>query len=193
MISIICLIIIVVLICMIVYTSISSFSNSNSKPITAVAVFDNSASPGLSGVVHLTEISPELTRISGYISGLSPGEHGFHIHKDGDLTEGCKSMCSHYNPFKLDHGGPDSSIRHVGDLGNIVANQSGTAQFVILDKMIKLRPPHSVIGRSFVIHKNRDDLGLGTGAARDESLKTGNAGARLGCAIIGISSKESLN
>lgn len=183
MISIICLITIIVLICLIVYTSISSFSNPT--PITAVAVFDNSASPGLSGVVHLVEISNKLTKISGYISGLSPGEHGFHIHKNGDLTEGCKSACEHYNPFKLNHGGPNSTTRHVGDLGNITADENGIARFIMLDSIIKLRQPHSVIGRSFVVHKNKDDLGIGTG----ESLTTGNSGARLGCAVIGIASK----
>tara|TARA_B110000908_G_C10267723_1_gene466212 strand:+ start:5210 stop:5713 length:504 start_codon:yes stop_codon:yes gene_type:complete len=166
-----------------VYISISSFIKYSL--ISAVAVFDNSASPGLGGVVHLVEISNKLTKIYGYISGLSPGKHGFHIHKNGDLSEGCKTMCEHYNPFNLNHGGPNSTIRHVGDLGNVVADANGIARFVILDKSIKLRQPHSVIGRSFVIHKDKDDLGLGTG----NSLITGNSGSRLGCAIIGIASE----
>jgi Cu-Zn family superoxide dismutase len=187
MISLICFIVIVMLICVIFCISTSNFNNPN--PITAVAVFDNAASPGISGVVHLTELSPKLTKIWGHISGLSPGEHGFHIHSKGDLTDGCKSACSHYNPFGKTHGGPNSSVRHVGDLGNIIADQTGIAHFEMIDKQIKLRQPYSVIGRSFVVHKDRDDLGLGIGTATDESLKTGNAGARVGCAVIGLSSE----
>ena len=55
------------------------------------------------------------------IKGLKDGEHGFHIHEYGDLSEGCTSACSHFNPDKCDHGGLNSKIRHAGDLGNIVS------------------------------------------------------------------------
>jgi Cu-Zn family superoxide dismutase len=53
------------------------------------------------------------------------------------------------------------------------------------DNMIKLRGyERNIIGRSVVIHENTDDLGMG---GNEDSLKTGNAGARIACAVIGYS------
>ena len=73
-------------------------------------------------------------------------------------------------------------VRHVGDLGNIVADQSGSAKVDIIDSQVTLVGPNSVIGRGLVVHAAADDLGLGGDA---DSLKTGNAGGRLGCGVIG--------
>ena len=62
--------------------------------------------------------------------------------------------------------------------------------------MLTLYGDQSIIGRTVVIHEGADDLGLGgldsNGNVIDqkvhqESLKTGNAGGRMACAIIGLS------
>jgi superoxide dismutase, Cu-Zn family len=45
-----------------------------------------------------------------------------HVHASGDLSQGCQSASSHFNPFNLIHGAPGDMFRHAGDLGNIRAN-----------------------------------------------------------------------
>lgn len=73
----------------------------------------------------------------------------------------------------------------MGDLGNIiVANQRAVID--ITDEVIQLTGPHSIIGRALVIHQAEDDLGKG---GNEESLKTGNAGKRWACGIIGLTSE----
>ena len=125
------------------------------------------------------------TLIKGTITGLQPGEHGFHIHEFGDMSKGCESMGGHYNPDGVDHGHLGDG--HVGDLGNITADESGTAKFSIRADRVGLIGDRSVVGRGVVVHADPDDLGKG---GDEESLKTGNAGDRLACGVITLRSTE---
>lgn len=139
------------------------------------------------------------------MKGLAPGNHGFHIHQFGDYTGGCISAGGHFNPFGKQHGGPTDTNRHAGDLGNIVANDSGVAIVDITDGQIPITGENSIIGRSVVVsiiyvvvtsvlcsilclqvHAGEDDLGKG---GFDDSLTTGHAGGRLACGVIGFGKK----
>ena len=154
------------------------------KPIEAVAVITNS-SKNVQGYVLFTEdLKNKGTIIKINLKNVPPGKHGFHIHTTGDLREGCKSLCSHYNPHNKTHGDIKSKNRHVGDLGNIKPNKNGIIKKTLKDKLIKLKGKYSIIGRSIIIHDKEDDLGLGD---NKESLKTGNAGKRIACGVIGYS------
>jgi Cu-Zn family superoxide dismutase len=145
----------------------------------AIAVFTND----ITGYVKFTE-DGDRVRIDVNVTGLKPNSlHGFHVHEAGDLTDKCTSMCAHFNPFNQTHGGPDSKHRHVGDLGNLQANKKGEAKYYYYDDVIKLRgTKRNIIGRGLIIHADEDDCGKG---GDDESLKTGNAGKRIACAVIG--------
>ena len=96
--------------------------------------------------------------------------------------EGCKTAGPHYNPFNKTHGGPESEVRHVGDLGNVVANAEGNATYSWDDHQVTLFGAYSVLGRSCVLHADEDDLGLG---GHPLSSTTGNAGGRVACGVIG--------
>ncbi|KAF7504820.1 hypothetical protein GJ744_001686 [Endocarpon pusillum] len=131
-----------------------------------------------------SESSP--TSISWDITGHDANaERGMHIHQFGDNTNGCTSAGPHFNPFGKTHGAPEDDERHVGDLGNFKTDGQGNAKGSVEDKHIKLIGEQSVLGRTIVIHAGTDDLGRGD---TEESKKTGNAGPRPACGVIGIAS-----
>jgi Cu-Zn family superoxide dismutase len=59
---------------------------------------------------------------------------------------GCISAGPHYNPHGKTHGAPEASVRHVGDLGNLTADNSGNASLSLDDAQLKLIGPLSIIG-----------------------------------------------
>nr|XP_042900865.1 superoxide dismutase [Cu-Zn] 2 isoform X2 [Parasteatoda tepidariorum] len=158
-------------------------SPPRSGPKKATCVVNNTEVQGVITLFQGSVTAP--VTVTGEISGLTAGQHGFHVHEYGDLSNGCRSAGGHYNPYGKNHGAPADEERHVGDLGNIVAGSDGKAQVNIADSQLKLCGPHSILGRAIVIHAGQDDLGRGGNA---ESLRTGNAGGRVGCCVIGSAS-----
>ncbi|CAN1319690.1 Superoxide dismutase [Cu-Zn] 2 [Linum perenne] len=138
---------------------------------TAKAVAIVAGNPNIRGFIQFIQQPNGATHVTGKITGLSPGFHGFHIHALGDTTNGCNSTGPHFNPLKKSHGSPLDHERHAGDLGNILANEEGMFG-------IPLGGPHSILGRAVVVHADPDDLGKG---GHELSKTTGNAGARVGC------------
>ncbi|KAI1793242.1 superoxide dismutase [Ganoderma leucocontextum] len=147
----------------------------------AVAVLNGET---VTGTVTFSQPFPTApVTVSGEVKNLkSSAKHGFHIHASGDLSNGCTSAGPHFNPFERIHGAPTDLNRHVGDLGNIEADSQGVASFSFEDHLISLNGPLSIVGRALVVHAGTDDLGRG---GDEESTKTGNAGARAACAVIG--------
>jgi Cu-Zn family superoxide dismutase len=146
------------------------------KVTKAIAVVHPLGDNKVSGKVIFTQMKDGV-EIAAQITGLSPGEHGFHVHEFGDCSM-ADGTCAggHFNPEGKPHGRPDAAERHVGDFGNIKAGEDGKATYKRVDKMITFSGPHSIIGRSVIIHDKPDDF----------SQPTGNAGGRIGCGVIGI-------
>ncbi|KAG5882063.1 hypothetical protein JTB14_007725 [Gonioctena quinquepunctata] len=100
----------------------------------------------------------------------------------GDLRQGCEKIGQHFNPYLLQHGAPFDPFRHVGDLGNVVAGEDGTAEVNYVDPLVSLSGgPRGVVGRTLVVTMDPDDLGRGGTA---DSLTNGQSGKPVACGVI---------
>ncbi len=148
-----------------------------SAPLKAVAVLRPTGGNKVSGTVTFTEVADGV-QVQAEITGLTPGNHGFHVHEFGDCSAAdATSAGAHFNPTSKPHAGPDATERHVGDMGNVEADASGKAKLEYVDHQISLTNDQaSVIGRSVVVHAKADDL---------KSQPAGDSGARIACGVIG--------
>jgi Cu-Zn family superoxide dismutase len=146
-------------------------------PRRAVAQLSPATNSGVRGLVTFTE-QGNSTRVTASLTGLTPGRHGFHIHEKGDCSApDASSAGGHFNPTGMNHGGPDSASRHVGDFGNIEADASGKARYSQTYSNLTFDGPTSIIGRAVIIHAQPDDL---------TTQPTGNAGGRVACGVINL-------
>jgi Cu-Zn family superoxide dismutase len=110
------------------------------------------------------------------IQGVTPGMHGFHIHEKGDCSApDATSAGGHYNPTGAPHAAPDAAMHHMGDFGNVTANASGRINEKIHLHGVALSGENSIIGKSIVLHADRDDL---------TTQPSGNSGKRIACGVV---------
>ena len=160
--------------------AVAAESHDHGDPVVlrAVAVLAPTEGNSVRGVVTFLRTDSGVYVVAD-VRGLTPGPHGFHVHELGDCSapDGT-SAGGHFNPSGHDHGAPDSEVRHVGDLGNIVTDDQGNARHEETDAHLQLDGPQSIIGRGLIVHAGEDDLA---------SQPTGAAGARVACGVVGIS------
>jgi superoxide dismutase, Cu-Zn family len=117
------------------------------------------------------------------IEGLSPGEHGWHLHEFGVCDPGgdepFSSAGGHWNPTAQPHGGPDDAEHHVGDFGNLVASEDGLAEIEITTADFTFEAGQTSIfdedGTAIVVHEGVDDL---------VTQPSGNSGPRYACGVV---------
>lgn len=147
------------------------------SPDKAIAVLHPTEGNKVGGTVTFTK-EADGVRVVANLNGLTPGEHGFHVHETGDCSSADGSSAGgHFNPEDQPHGAPDSEARHTGDFGNITADEAGNATYDRIDKNATLSGKDSVIGRAVIVHAKADDL---------KSQPSGDAGSREACGVIGV-------
>lgn len=152
-----------------------AMSAAQSPAVTKViAVLHPTAGNMAQGVVTFTQEQGGV-HVVAKLTGVPKGDHGFHIHEFGDCSAADgTSAGGHFNPTSMAHAAPTAEKRHMGDMGNVTADDQGNVALDYIDKHIVLA---SIIGRGMVLHANPDDM---------TTQPTGNAGARIACGVIGV-------
>jgi Cu-Zn family superoxide dismutase len=143
---------------------------------TASATLEGRSGSKVTGVVSFSARGDGLF-VEARISGLTPGEHGFHVHEVGDCSAAdAASAKGHFNPGSKSHGHHGGAERHAGDMPNLVADGAGNASIAAELKLLTLgSDANGIVGRSVVIHADPDDY---------KSQPAGNSGKRVACGVI---------
>ena len=118
-----------------------------------------------------------LIRILVPAGGLSPGWHGTHLHMVGDCSNTAKFQHAggHIQTGNTNHGLLYIHGLENGDLPNISVAGDGSAAAELFTSLITLSQLQDANGSALVIHANADD---------HVSQPIGNAGDRVGCAVV---------
>ena len=114
------------------------------------------------------------------IEELPPGVYAVHIRENGDCSSpDGKSAGGHWNPTHTAHGKWGEGEFHLGDIGNITVGEDGVGAIELTTDLWEMDTgsDRDVIGKSIIVHAGADDF---------TSQPSGNAGARIGCGVIGL-------
>ena len=143
----------------------------------ATAKLESRNGSQVAGSVKFVQVG-DMVRITGEVTGHTPGAKGWHIHDKGDCSDPkAMSAAGHFNPHGQKHGAPTAVMRHAGDLGNLEFNSQGgvTINVTVGGISVSKDKPDGIIGRALIIHMAPDDL---------KTDPTGNAGGRAACGVI---------
>jgi Cu-Zn family superoxide dismutase len=120
----------------------------------------------------------DAVMVHARISGLKANqEHGFHVHEKGDCSSGDgMSTGGHFNPLGKPHGHHGSGEKHAGDLPSLKADADGKVDVRFQVAGISIGSGATdIVGKGLIVHAQPDDY---------KTQPTGNAGARIACAVI---------
>jgi Cu-Zn family superoxide dismutase len=134
------------------------------------------------GTLKLEDTNVGL-RITPDLSGLPPGDHGFHIHANADCGPGEQSGTKvaglaaggHFDPMKTGkHLGPESTEGHKGDLPVLAVDANGRATQAVTAPHLTVA---EVQGHAIMVHAGGDNYS-------DTPAPLGGGGARIACAVV---------
>jgi Cu-Zn family superoxide dismutase len=152
---------------------------------TAEAVVNSISATGIGarlGTVNFSDTAGGLL-ITPKLSGLPPGEHGFHIHEKADCSPAMNqgkpaagfAAGGHFDPgHTKKHLGPLSAAGHRGDLPVLMVDSAGNASQSVTAPNLTVA---EIRGRSVMIHAGGDNYS-------DTPLPLGGGGARIACGVI---------
>lgn len=129
------------------------------------------------GMLQVTERDSGLM-ITGQLSGLAAGEHGFHIHQVGSCEPPFTSAGDHWNPSSREHGHLNPEGAHRGDMMNVTVGNDSTVTVTARTSGGMLKGGDGVLdadGAALVLHAGADDY---------RTDPDGAAGDRIACGVL---------
>lgn len=122
-------------------------------------------------VAHDTRYGLLLTP---FLSGLTPGIHGFHIHENPNCSDGGMAAGGHLDPNNSGkHLGPYNNNGHLGDLAVLIVDKEGNATLPVLAPRLKVA---DIRNHSLMIHAGGDNY--------SDNPMMGGGGTRFACGVI---------
>ena len=112
------------------------------------------------------------------VTNAPAGIHAVHLHQVGDCSaDDASSAGDHWNPASAPHGHLDHGQAHMGDIGNLIVDETGhgTLRMSTAAWSAGSGTNSDVVGRAIVVHAGEDDF---------QSQPAGNAGGRIACGVI---------
>jgi Cu-Zn family superoxide dismutase len=134
------------------------------------------------GAVTITD-APGGARITVQLTGLPPGQHGFHVHQNASCAPGpvngvvapAGGAGGHLDPAHTGmHMGPNG-MGHLGDLPYLTVAADGTdAETLVAPHLTDVA---ALNGHSLMIHAGGDNYA-------DQPKPLGGGGARIACGLV---------
>lgn len=115
--------------------------------------------------------------LGGDLTGITNGDHGFHIHAAGkcDAAGKFESAGPHFDSGGHKHGTENPEGPHSGDLMNVTADADGKASVDLIDPNATIKALNDANGAALVLHADPDDY---------RTDPSGNSGDRFACGVI---------
>lgn len=117
--------------------------------------------------------------LGGTLSGLPPGEHGFHVHQTGRCGPDFSAAGEHFAPAANAHGFDAEGGPHAGDLRNLDVGDDGSVTVDQTNDRVSLATGDAALldadGAALIIHTGPDDY---------ETQPSGGSGDPIACGVI---------
>lgn len=132
------------------------------------------------GTVKFTPVGSDIQLTVTIANATPSAQHGFHIHQNAACGADGMEAGGHWDPTTMMHGAWTGSAHHLGDIGNIStdASGSGSAELTASVWSIGTGASNDVVNHAVILHANADDF---------VTQPTGNAGGRIACGVIQVS------
>ena len=117
---------------------------------------ENNADQSLNGTVLFQQQSDGNLLVTLNVTGLSDGNHAFHVHEYGDVSSRDGMATGGHFIGDCDNCRPAGLPQEVGLLHNGMAmlSSGGEASVVFVEEIAKLGGVNSIDGRAIIIHGN---------------------------------------